>query len=89
MSPIDNLTLVIGQVAQMLGMSEPTFRKKRAELEALGFPRHLPGLKVYSRPAVERWFRTNGDQLATPAIEPTITVEINAAQAELETEYAA
>lgn len=83
-----SLTLSIGQVARLLGMTDYTFRQKRAELEALGFPKKLPGLKKWSRPAILIWFRTNGGQLATPEIDLPLGQEIAAARDELEGEYA-
>lgn len=60
LSAADRLTISAGQVALLLGLSEPIFRKKRLELEDLGFPAKLPGLNKWSRAAVTRWVETNG-----------------------------
>lgn len=85
---VEDFTLSIGEVAVMNHMSEPTFRKRRAMLEALGFPQKLPGSLRYSRPAVERWFRTNGGQAAAPEIEPSIDIAVQGVREQLEQEYA-
>lgn len=75
--------LAAGQVAQLLGVSEPTFRKRRLTLEERhGFPPKLPGFNTWSRAAVMRWISTNGRPDA-PA-EP----EASAEAAELERAYA-
>jgi predicted DNA-binding transcriptional regulator AlpA len=86
--PVVRLTISIGQVAQMLGMAEKTFRNKRSELELLGFPKKLPGLTGYSAAAVRHWIRTNGGTYPPAAIEPALSIEIADAQRVLEQAYA-
>lgn len=63
MEHIENrLVIKAVAVARLLGYkSENTFRNKRLLLEEEGgFPRKLPGINGWSRPAVERWIETNG-----------------------------
>jgi len=82
--PLQRMTLTAGQVAHLLGLSEAIFRKKRPELEALGFPTKLPGLATWSAPAVRRWIASNGNSGATIASDDP---EIHAIVAELEADY--
>lgn len=83
-APLVRMTITAGQVAHLLGLSETIFRKKRPELEALGFPGKLPGLATWSAPAVRRWIASNGNSGATiPADDP----EISALVADLEADY--
>ncbi|MGZ5905142.1 MAG: hypothetical protein ACXWKQ_07325 [Reyranella sp.] len=88
MSPIvaGPMVLTAGQVAQLLGLSEPMFRKKAAGLQALGFPGRLPGLAKWSRPAVVRWISSNGatTQQSGPPLDETLAIEVS----ELEKDYA-
>lgn len=79
-------TLTIGQVAQMFGESEPTFRKRLGKRLEGGFPPRLPGSKDWSRPVVEDWFRSNGKQ---SPIEPVKASALDEARQELEGRYAA
>lgn len=43
------------QVAARLNVSEHTFRKRRPELEAVGFPRFDDVLKGWDSEAIEHW----------------------------------
>lgn len=81
-----NWTLTAGQVAQMFGESEPTFRKRLPARLAAGFPPRLPGTTRFSRPAVENWFRTYG---AAAPIEPARISAVDEARELLEQQYAA
>lgn len=67
-STIIALTISRGQVAELLGISEPTFDKRRRALEGFGFPQKLPGMKTWSRPAVVAWIASNGasSEIALP-----------------------
>lgn len=84
-APLQRMTLTAGQVAHLLGLSETTFRHKRAELEAHGFPGKLPGLSCWSAPAVRRWISSNGGSPATIASDDP---EISRLIADLEADYA-
>lgn len=44
------------QVAARLNMSEESWRKKRPDYEAKGFPRHDAFLGGWDADAIERWF---------------------------------
>lgn len=49
------------EVAELLGWrSADSFHRNRAALEEHGFPRKLPGINGWSRPAITRWLTTNG-----------------------------
>jgi hypothetical protein len=77
-------------VAALFRVTPETFRNKRAELEAKGFPHRLPASTLWSRPAVDHWFRTSGNTYA-PLMPPrpdAVTVEVNAAREALEGRYA-
>jgi predicted DNA-binding transcriptional regulator AlpA len=59
------LTLNASGVAQLLGLSEETFLKRRAELEAEHqFPRRIPGVGKWSRASVAHWINSSGLQYA-------------------------
>lgn len=62
------------EVAAMLGFRcrESFSRSRREALEAAGFPRKLPGLNGWSRPAIMRWIENNGE---TAANDPTPPVQ--------------
>lgn len=48
-------------VARLLGRrTAESFHNRRAALEASGFPRKLPGINGWSRPAIMRWLEVNG-----------------------------
>lgn len=65
--------------------SERTFDNKRATLERdHGFPTKLPGLKRWSRSAVNRWIDTNGE---TYMPDPTATDGVGNATVALERRY--
>lgn len=53
--PIDPRMVPPEKVARRLGVSAATFRDKRAELEANGFPKPDPVLGNYCLDAVDRW----------------------------------
>lgn len=56
------IVLTAVQVAELLGwQSADSFYRHRKALEAHGFPRKLPGINGWSRPAILRWVRTNGE----------------------------
>lgn len=59
-NPDGSMTCTAGQVAQLLGLSETTFDRRRPELLAAGFPDRLPGVGKWSRPAVIAWITRNG-----------------------------
>ncbi|NUR12326.1 MAG: hypothetical protein HOQ20_10865 [Bradyrhizobium sp.] len=49
------------EVAELLRYRcRESFSRKRRALEAIGFPKKLPGLNGWSRPAIERWLENNG-----------------------------
>lgn len=83
----ERLTWPKASVAHALGISEGTFDKKRRELETEhGFPARLPGLNLWSIPAVRAWVRCNGRPASTLEIsndDPEITLIVEA----LEHEY--
>ncbi len=81
------LTYKLEQLAGLLGLSVPYLRgKKRAQLEAKGFPPPLPGLGLtWSKQAVDSWINNNGE--AAPAVTVTVTDPIEQNQADLEKEY--
>lgn len=56
------LTYTADQVARRLGISRTTFDHNREKFT--NFPGKLPGLRLWSAPAVDRWIRTNGDPAA-------------------------
>ncbi|AID30834.1 hypothetical protein MCHK_3027 [Mesorhizobium huakuii 7653R] len=51
------------EVAALLGYRcrESFSRTRRETLEAAGFPRKLPGLNGWSKPAIMRWLESNGE----------------------------
>lgn len=79
---------VIGaaEVAALLNITTQSFYTRREALERASFPRRIPGLAGWSRPAVTAWIRRNGGSAAIePADEPTV---ITIAAAALADEYA-
>lgn len=65
-----DLVLDAAGVAALIGLpSEDAFYRRRAALEASGFPQKLPGLPRWSRACVLRWIETNGETFlpAAPA----------------------
>ena len=64
------LTLTAAEVAQALSLSLGQFRHRRAALEALGFPRSLPGVKArWSRTQIADWIAASGASRAE-TVEP-------------------
>lgn len=51
------------EVAALLGYRcrESFSRARRETLEAAGFPKKLPGLNGWSKPAIMRWLENNGE----------------------------
>lgn len=47
--------LTLAQLLQLLQISEATFNRRRAAMEAAGFPHRIPGLGRWSRAAVIAW----------------------------------
>lgn len=86
MTPILPSNLVINrkELSELLRISESSFDKVRPRLEAHNFPRKLPGMRTWSRPAVEAWIRANGDEevMATLILGPEFSDK--SAQAEEE-----
>lgn len=81
------LTWPKASVAHALGISEATFDKKRAILEREhGFPAKLPGLNMWSIPAIRSWISSNGQSIA-PLPVPNDDPEIGAIVSALELEY--
>ena len=66
------LTWALSQAADALGLTVPGFCRRRARLEAAGFPRPLPGLRRrYDPLAIQGWLaRLRGDDPATPEAAP-------------------
>ncbi|RUV57632.1 MULTISPECIES: hypothetical protein [unclassified Mesorhizobium] len=60
------------EVAALLGYRcrESFSRSRREALEAAGFPKKLPGLNGWSKPAIMRWLENNGE-LASNDDAPT------------------
>lgn len=63
------------EVAALLNFRcRESFSKKRVALEAKGFPKKLPGLNGWSKPAIMRWLENNGQAASNddaPARAPT------------------
>lgn len=60
--PPERLVIKADEVAAILGYrGRDGFSNRRRALEAAGFPRKVPGLNGWSRPAIERWLEANGD----------------------------
>lgn len=61
--PPERLVIKADEVAAILGYRgrDGFSRERRLRLEAAGFPRKVPGLNGWSRPAIERWLEANGD----------------------------
>jgi hypothetical protein len=90
-SPV-RLTWPASSVAHALGISEATFRLKRAELEAKhGFPCKLPGFNAWSQWAVVHWINSNGGTYgaASAPVIPNDDPEIDRIVGGLESEYGA
>lgn len=81
------LTWRRGQVAHALGMSEPLFSRKQAELERAGFPRRLPGLKVWSIAAITDWIGCNGGTYRLHGAPATPDSAVAGVAEDLEREY--
>lgn len=58
------------EVAALLGYRcrESFSRDRREALENAGFPKKLPGLNGWSKPAIMRWLENNGDMSSEPAV---------------------
>lgn len=84
-------TLNAAGVAELLGIGEDYFRSIRKKLEDNGFPRKLPGLSKWSKPAVRRWIRTNGETFLPAEPKPTIdgVASLAGLSFQLEKDYAA
>ncbi len=85
--------LTAAGVARLLNLTDGYFRNRRAELEAFGFPKKLPGLNAWSKAAVMRWIATNGETYLPGKAEAQIgaadeRLEISVATRALEDEYA-
>ena len=79
------LTLTAKEVAAALGVSLDHFRHRRAALEALGFPRSLPGFAArWSRTQVAGWIASSGQSRAED-VEPGYVAET---RSYLEAKYA-
>ena len=83
-----SMTLTSGQVANLLGLSEPTFRRRFGKGDLPNFPARLPGVGKWSKPAVVAWISSNG-QLSTaqPRGVPMGDPAIEAIVADLEQVY--
>jgi len=59
----ERLVISAVEVAALLGYRcrESFSRNRRLELEAAGFPKKLPGLNGWSKPAILRWLDANGE----------------------------
>jgi len=85
-----SMTLSGGQVAHLLGLSEPTFRRRVSKGELPNFPGRLPGVGKWSKPAVVAWISSNGElNVARPRGIPFGDPEIEALVTELEQDYGA
>lgn len=73
--PPERQVISAADVAALLNYRcRESFSKKRVALEAEGFPKKLPGLNGWSRPAIMRWLESNGTGASnddTPAKAPT------------------
>lgn len=76
-----SMTCTKGQVSQLLGITDRTFDRIRANLK--NFPSKIPGLERWSRPAVVAWIRSNGETASPGA------ADIAEIQADLESHYGA
>jgi hypothetical protein len=58
----ERLVISAVEVAALLGFRcrESFSRQRRETLEAAGFPKKLPGLNGWSKPAILRWLESNG-----------------------------
>lgn len=60
--PAERVVIAAVDVAGLLGLrAVETFYNKRQTLEERGFPKKLPGINGWSRPAILRWIETNGE----------------------------
>lgn len=76
------------EVARLLRRrSAQAFLRDKPRLEAAGFPRKLPGMNLWSGPAIMRWLETNGDT-SVPAGEGDGAGALASAARALEQEYA-
>lgn len=59
----ERLVISAVEVAALLGFRcrESFSRTRRETLEAAGFPKKLPGLNGWSKPAILRWLESNGE----------------------------
>lgn len=74
--PAERQVISAEEVAGLLNFRcRRSFDDKRANLEAEGFPKKLPGLNGWSKPAIMRWLESNGAGGASnddkPATGPT------------------
>ncbi|SFP12268.1 hypothetical protein SAMN04488056_12310 [Cohaesibacter marisflavi] len=56
-----SMTLSRQQLVSLLGMTESGFSRAQARLEEHDFPKRLPGLSKWSKPAVVAWIKANGN----------------------------
>jgi len=72
--PAERQVISAIEVARLLNWTcRVSFDNHRLELEANGFPKKLPGINGWSKPAIMRWLEINGqaDAGAEPANAPT------------------
>ncbi len=67
-TPVPVMTYSLEEVAGLFRRNKDTFRELRPRLEANGFPLRLPGTRLWSRPAVDRWFVTDAYRAPDPEI---------------------
>ena len=80
------MTYTIKQLAELFNITARTIQNKLPALYDEGFPRKLPGAKVWSRPQVDLWITTNGNTSALPD-NATKAEFLNSATANLDREY--
>ena len=83
-----SMTCTVGQVANLLGLSEHTFRRRFGKGELPNFPPRLPGVGKWSKPAVVAWISSNGElSAARPRGVPDGDPAIEAISKSLEGTY--
>ena len=57
-----SMTLNRQQIVSLLDVTESGFDRARPKLEEANFPRKLPGMNRWSKPAVIAWIKASGNQ---------------------------
>nr|WP_321457256.1 hypothetical protein [uncultured Cohaesibacter sp.] len=61
LSQTHSMTLNRQQLSEVLGVTESGFSRAQASLEENFFPKRLPGMNRWSRPAVVAWIKASGN----------------------------